>query len=134
MRGAWLVLALPLTAHADLYRWIDPASGSVKFSSQPPSDPRIEPEVVRYKAPPPAPPKPAPARPASSSADLEARWRLLAAELAAIPPQELNTGSDRVRQQVQALEAARVELDRADPGGVPRRNAELLAILQRKAP
>jgi hypothetical protein len=133
MRGAWLVLALPLTAHADLYRWIDPASGSVKFSSQPPSDPRIEPEVVRYKAPPP-PPKPAAAPLPSNKPDLEARWRLLATELAAIPPQELQTGSDRVRQQVQALEAARVELDRADPGGVPRRNAELLAILQRKTP
>jgi len=127
------VVALPLTAHADLYRWIDPASGSVKFSSQRPSDPRIEPQVVPYKAPPP-PPKPAPARPTSTNPDLEARWRLLAAELAAIPPQELKTGSDRARQQVQALAAARDELDRADPAGVARRDAELQAILQRKAP
>ena len=133
MRGAWLLVALPLSAHADLYRWIDPASGSVKFSSQPPSDPRIEPEVVRYKAPPP-PPKPAAAPLPSNKPDLEARWRLLATELAAIPPQELKTGSDRVRQQVQALEATRAELDRTDPAGAPRRNAELVAILQRKTP
>ena len=133
MRGAWLLVVLPLTAHADLYRWIDPASGSVKFSSQPPSDPRIEPEVVRYKAPPP-PPKPAGASLPSNKPDLEARWRLLATELAAIPPQELKTGSDRVRQQVQALEATRAELDRTDPAGAPRRNAELVAILQRKTP
>ena len=40
MLFAWLVVLLPLTAHADLYRWIDPATGSVKYSSQPPSDPR----------------------------------------------------------------------------------------------
>jgi hypothetical protein len=133
MRGAWLLVVLPLTAHADLYRWIDPASGSVKFSSQPPSDPRIEPEVVRYKAPPP-PPKPAAAPLPSNKPDLEARWRLLATELAAIPPQELQTGSDRVRQQVQALEATRAELDRPAPAGAPRRNAELVAILQRKTP
>jgi hypothetical protein len=59
---------------------------------------------------------------------------LLATELAAIPPQELKTGSDRVRQQVQALEATRAELDRTDPAGAPRRNAELVAILQRKTP
>jgi hypothetical protein len=133
MRGAWLLVVLPLTAHADLYRWIDPASGSVKFSSQPPSDPRIEPEVVRYKAPPP-PPKPAAAPLPSNKPDLEARWRLLATELAAIPPQELQTGSDRERPQVQALDAPRAELARTDPAGAPRRNAELVAILQRKTP
>lgn len=132
MRWVWLLAALPLSAHADLYRWIDPETGSVKYSSQPPSDPGIEAGVVRYNAPPPA------AKPAGSTgfAELEARWRSLAEQLAAIPEQELKTGSDRVRRQAQALEAARAELDRLDPGGSARRGAEMAAMMQRslKAP
>ena len=138
MRWAWLLVALPLAAHADLYRWIDPASGSVKYSSQPPSDPGIDADVVRYNAPP--SPKPAPAKPASPApaaspaiAELEAHWRSLAAQLIAIPPQELKAGSERVRQQIQALEVARAELDRLDPGGTSRRSAEMVAMMQRAA-
>ena len=143
MRLAWLLVVLPLSAHADLYRWIDPATGSVKLSSQPPSDPGIEPEVVRYNAPTPpkpagakpVPPKPAAAAPNVSGpvAELEAHWRSLAAQLMALPPEELKSGSDRVRQQTQALEAARAELDRLDPGGTSRRSAEMLAMTQRAA-
>ena len=135
MRWAWLLVALPLSAQADLYRWIDPASGSVKYSSQPPSDPRIEAEVVRYDAPPPPPPTPKPAPlvvvPQSNTAELEARWRGLAAQVASIPPQELRSGSERVREQLQALQAARTELDRLDPGGAARRNTEMAAMMQR---
>ena len=145
MRLSWLILLLPLTAHADLYRWIDPESGSVKLSSQPPSDPRIEPQVVPYKAPPPKlAPKPAaratptsPTPVAPSTADLEVRWRMLAAQIASIPPQELRSGSERVREQLLALQATRAELDRVDPAGVARRNAEMAAMIQRapnKAP
>ena len=130
MRWPWLLVALPLTAQADLYRWIDPASGSVKYSSQPPSDPRIEPDVVRYKAP--APPKPpTEVAPEPSTRELVARWRGLAAQLAAIPPEELMSGSERVRRQAQAMEAARAELDRLDPAGAGRRGAELAAMMQR---
>jgi len=133
MRWALLLVALPLSAHADLYRWIDPATGSVKYSSLPPSDPRIEPEVVRYNAPPPPPPKPAPVIvvPQSNTAELETRWRGLAAQVASIPPQELRSGSERVREQLQALQAVRTELDRLDPGGAARRNTEMAAMMQR---
>lgn len=141
MRLAWALMLLPLAAHADLYRWIDPATGSIKYSSQPPSDPGIEADVVRYNAPPPpkpAPAKPAPPTPAAAApvasqaiAELEAHWRSLAAQLIAIPPQELKAGSERVRQQIQALEAARAELDRLDPGGTARRSAEMVAMMQR---
>ena len=143
MRWAWLLVALPLAAHADLYRWIDPASGSVKYSSQPPSDPGIEADVVRYNAPPPpkpapakpVPPKPAAAAPVTSAAvaELEAHWRTLAAQLMALPLDELKRGSERARQQMQALEAARAELDRLDPGGSSRRSAEMVAMMQRAA-
>lgn len=143
MRLAWLLVVLPLSAQADLYRWIDPASGSVKYSSQPPTDPGIQADVVPYNAPPPprpAPAKPAPPTPAAAApvvspavAELEARWRSLAAQVTALPPAELKSGSDRVRQQLQALEAARVELDRLDPAGTSRRSAEMVAMMQRAA-
>src|SRR3982750_1385062 len=103
MRFLWLMLWLPLLAHADLYRWIDPASGSVKYSSVPPTDPTIEPGVVRYNPPPPPKPAAAAQKP-GNVAELENRWRALAAQIAAIPPQELKTNSERVRQQVQAYE------------------------------
>ena len=130
MRLGWLLVLFPLAAHADLYRWIDPASGSVKYSSVPPSEPGIEPQVVPYKAPP--PPKPAPAAvPQANTAELEVRWRVLAAQVASIPPQELRSGSERVREQLQALQATRSELDRLDPGGAARRNAEMAAMIQR---
>ena len=137
MRLVWLLLGLPLLAHADLYRWVDPANGSVKYSSQPPSDPQIQAEVLRYNAPKPPPTAPKPAAvvpspvPATGVAELENRWRALAAQIAAIPLQELKTGSERVRQQVQAYEATRAELDRADPAGAARRNAEMAAMMQR---
>lgn len=140
MRWALLLALLPLAAHADLYRWIDPATGSVKFSSQPPSDPGIEPSVVRYNAPPTPKPTPAVQKPAvqnptvqnpTAVADLETRWRALASQLVAMPPQEIKAGSDRVRQQAIAVEAARVELDRLDPGGAQRRSTELLSMMQR---
>ena len=61
-----------LPAHADLYRWVDPQSGSVKFSSAPPAwygdplregvAPRVE--VLRYQGSTPAkPPPPAAEKP-----------------------------------------------------------------------
>ena len=33
---AYCLLLAALPAHADLYRWVDPQSGSVKFSNLPP--------------------------------------------------------------------------------------------------
>jgi len=47
-----LSLILSLPAHADLYRWVDPATGSVKFSTLPPADPRLQAEIVPYRGPP----------------------------------------------------------------------------------
>ena len=78
---AWLLaiglVALP--AQAQLYRWVDPDSGSVKFSSYPPPwyreegqvGPAVEVIQQRPAAPAakPAPPKPAAARPAAPAPD-----------------------------------------------------------------
>ena len=66
------LLALPFLAYADLYRWIDPESGSVKLSSTPPpwyergSGPKVE--RIPYAVPAGKPaaeasPKPAPQTP-----------------------------------------------------------------------
>jgi hypothetical protein len=39
VRALALLLALAAPAHADLYRWVDPHSGSVKLSNLPPENP-----------------------------------------------------------------------------------------------
>lgn len=137
MGALWLMLLVALPAHADLYRWIDPDTGTVKISSLPPSDPGVRAEVVPFRAPPLPKPaadaissKPAAAAPRSIPA-LEARWRQLLVQLAGLTPQDLSRGTDGVRQNVEAYEAARVELDRMDPEGVARRNAESAALIER---
>ena len=40
-----LSLILSLPAHADLCRWVDPATGSIKFSSLPPPPKRAVPDA-----------------------------------------------------------------------------------------
>ena len=103
------------SAHADLYRWIDPDSGSVKFSSLPPADPRVNAEVIT--------PRSAPL--------LDTRWRELVARLMAVTAKDVLASPDAVRQQVETLQAMRVELDRSDPPGAPERQKEQLAALER---
>jgi hypothetical protein len=47
VRALALLLALAAPAHADLYRWVDPDTGSVKFSNLPPSNPELRAELER---------------------------------------------------------------------------------------
>lgn len=146
-----LLAALP--AQADLYRWIDPQSGSVKLSSVPPpwhGDPAKEArspkvEVIPYSAAPkpapvaaPAPvglPKPAPAASAPGApapavdpgllGALEARLRQMQAVLGAMPQRaDFDRSGQALQQQVQAYEALAAELDRMDPAGAARRRRE----------
>jgi|tagenome__1003787_1003787.scaffolds.fasta_scaffold20283672_2 hypothetical protein len=133
MRIALLLALVAGSAHADLYRWVDPASGSVKFSSLPPSDPRVEPGVVRYNAPA-LPPKPVAVAPAASgpTAELESKWRTLLTELiGSLKRGDLAKGSDDLRQHLQAYEAVRSQLDRLDPAGAARRAAEAAVLVER---
>lgn len=124
MRALALLLALAAPAHADLYRWVDPDTGSVKFSTLPPANPGLGAELVPYRAP-------KPPAPSSSLAALEARWRALVLQLASRSPQD--TGRDRgaLREELETYEAVRAELDRRDPAGAPRRAAETGALVER---
>jgi hypothetical protein len=117
------LLAAASLAHADLYRWVDPESGSVKLSNTPP--PWYErgggPEVERipYTVPGARSPAADPLAP-TSVAVLQARWReaLLA------------VSSQPTKESMQALARLNAELDKADPQGARRRQEEISSILR----
>jgi hypothetical protein len=125
---AALLTMIAAAAHADLYRWIDPQSGSVKYSSVPPPSSQAGVQVIPYRASPaPAQPDaPAPAAAQPGNAALELRWRELLAEISAAAP-----GSPTLQQRLPDLAAVASELDRVDPAGTARRQAETQAALQR---
>jgi len=131
---AYCLLLAALPAHADLYRWVDPQTGSVKFSSLPPPwygdplsqarSPAVEVISYRVQAKPPAEgaEKPAAPRPLAS---LEARWRAMLQVFDALPKEaDFDRAGQGIQQQVQAYEAVRAELDRMDPAGAARRRAQ----------
>jgi hypothetical protein len=130
-----LLLFSALPAHADLYRWIDPESGSVKLSSLPPSAPGINAELVPFRNPaartPQAAAATAPKPAAGPIAALEARWSELLTQLTSVAPQDFSRSRDGVRQHLEAYEAVRVELDRIDPAGAARRRNESSSLLER---
>jgi len=133
MRALVLLAFVSLPAHADLYRWIDPQSGSVKLSSQPPADPDIAAQLVPFRAP--AAPRqqsavPQKSKPAATLAELEARWSQMLTQLSATA-QNAGRSSQAWQQQLEAYEAVRVELDRLDPAGAVRRRNEAITILER---
>jgi hypothetical protein len=134
MRTAALLLMVALPAHADLYRWIDPESGSVKLSTQPPSDPTVGAELVPFRNP--AAPAPqaaaAPAKPAAGPiAALEARMAEILAQFTGAGSQDLSRSGQGLRQHVEAYDAVRAELDRLDPAGAARRRNEATGLLDR---
>jgi hypothetical protein len=135
-----LVFALALwsfCAHADLYRWVDRQTGSVKYSSTPPpwyGDPekeRASPpvEVIRYNAPGTAA-KPTPQQEsakitAATIASMEARWRELTKFFASLPAStDFARPGEGLRPQIEAYQTLSRELDRLDPGGAERRRAQ----------
>lgn len=153
MRIAALVLlaAAAFPAQADLYRWVDPQTGSVKFSNYPPPwhgdsarqgrFPKVEVIPSSVSAPKPAatPEKPAAAlnQPAAAAgtaspapqegllADLESRWRDLLEDLGTFNNRaDFERAGAGLRQQVEAYDAVRAELDRIDPAGAARRRKE----------
>lgn len=109
-------LLLCAAAHADLYRWVDPESGSVKFSNAPPpwydTDQGPKVEVI------PSAPQTA-AQP--SFADMQARWREML----------LNVSSKPTPEGVLAFRQLTAQFDRVDPAGAARRKEEVNEVMRR---
>lgn len=136
-----LAVMVAAPAQADLYRWRDPQTGSIKFSNLPPpwyGDPAREigappVEVVpdlsprRGAPPPPAATTPA-AKPAAQApgvlSGLEAQFNMLLQFFKQMPTK---TDFDRTgvafQQQAELYRAVSAELDRQDPAGAARRRA-----------
>jgi hypothetical protein len=132
---------IAFAAHADVYRWVDRESGSVKFSNLPPpwfGDPEKERsapavEVIRYQPAASAdaanPQKPSPS--ASMLSALESRWASLMQFFAALPSTtDFNRAGSGIRQHIEAYQALSAELDRIDPAGMQRRRTQEAGIFE----
>jgi hypothetical protein len=143
MRFPLLLAALAApAAHADLYRWVDPQTGSVKFSSYPPpwfgdqalalSAPAVE--VVAYQAPGAPKPAAAPVKPSAAAgmlSALEARLAGLTRFFSALPPNaDFSRAGSGIQQQIEAYQALSAELDRLDPAGAARRRAQEVGVME----
>ena len=144
MRFLLLIAALaPSIAHADLYRWVDPQTGSVKFSSYPPPwfgdqatelrAPAVEVLVYRQPgAPKPAAEPPKTAATAGILAALETRLAGLAQSFSALPANtDFTRAGSGIQQQLEAYQAVAAELDRLDPAGAARRRQQEVGIVEK---
>lgn len=157
MALAVAVMAWAGAAGADLYRWVDPASGSVKFSSYPP--PWYGDEAKQQRAPkvevipagrdaqaksgqpasdeagrkPPAAAGPGQATSLALESLSERRKALLAAFEALQSPEDLSRAGESARQQYEALLAVTAEMNRLDPRGADARNAATRQVVERIA-
>ena len=142
-------------AAADLYRWVDPESGSVKFSSYPPpwygdkAKQRRAPRVVLIPAGRGSPAQPAEpeatadpvkagdetARSASRGLEaLEAQRKQLLEGLKRLPSDfDFARAGTGFRQQIEALQSVSVEMDRLDRKGAEGRLAEVRFLVERIA-
>lgn len=132
------VVFLSFSASADLYRWVDRESGSVKLSSTPPpwfGDPergRGTPpvEVIQYRGSA-APPKPV-APEAGSKTELERRWRGALQQVAVIAERpDIDRLMPQLQEVVRTAETLRAELNRIDPDGAAARERELRGTLEK---
>jgi hypothetical protein len=120
-------------AHADLYRWVEPQSGSIKYANSPPpwfGDPEREHrypavEVIRYEPVPTPTAKPAAAEPGPGVlAALEARFTSLLQFFQSLPRStDFERTGAALQQQAEMYKAVSAELDRIDPAGAARRRA-----------
>jgi hypothetical protein len=141
---ATLTAALvPQAAHAELYRWVDPQTGSVKFSSYPPPwfgnqarelhAPATE--VIVYQAPgAPRPAAAAAAKPSAAAAILSALESQLAGLrqfFSTLPSNaDFSRAGSGIQQQIEAYQAVSAELDRLDPAGAARRRAQEVGVME----
>jgi len=155
MRRAILIVAACAwlsDAAADLYRWVDPETGSIKYSSYPPPwygdpekerrAPKVEHVPAGYLSSPAqqeadAAAKPAAAAPSAGTAEfllaaLESRRKAIMQLLAALPQREdfARSGAG-LQQHMLAYQAVAAEMDRIDPKGAAARRAEAQPLLDK---
>ena len=130
-----LLLAWSSISSADLFRWVDPETGSVKFSSYPPpwyGDPvkeRRAPKVERIPAGKATPP---PAKPEAPAEALETRRKEMFQSMSLLPASaDFNRAGSGLKQQLEAYQAVQAELDRLDPKGAAARKAESQPLLDK---
>lgn len=138
-------------AGADLYRWVDPESGSVKFSSYPPpwhGDPAKERRAPKVQVIPSARgasaapvPAAAGAGPAAEPPDagqfnvLELQRKSLLQQIPALAAQARSgAGAPALTAHLEAYRLLSDEIDRLDPRGAAARRLELQALMQQAAP
>lgn len=126
------------SALADLYRWIEPETGSIKFSSYPPpwyGDPEQErraPKVERIPEAKASAASEAKVPQGSDLAALEARRSALLQDLSASPGRgDFDRAGAGFKRQIEAYLALSRELDRLDPQGADRRRAEGQSLIER---
>ena len=126
-------------AAADLYRWVDPETGSVKFSSYPPpwygdeAKQRRAPKVEHIPARGPgasARVEPAPDAPRDAAPSLDALERQRRATMEQINASSGRPGAD-TQKQLDSLAVVIEQLDKLNPEGAPARRAETEAMLQK---
>ena len=127
MRPLLFLLFLCATAaDADLYRWIDPESGSVKYSNVAPSGRAPAAEVVPYE------PLGVARKPDQALVSaLEARWLAFLESFSALTQSDFEKAGRGLAEQLQAYQALAAELDRLDPAGQKRRQAQEARVLEK---
>ena len=128
-------------AAADLYRWVDPETGSVKFSSYPPpwyDDPeksRRAPKVEHIPAGLDPTAKPAGARTGESGRRLEILEAQRKAILLQLPKLAAESGSEpgaqALKRQMEVYATLTDQMDKLDPEGAAARRAEMQAQLDK---
>jgi hypothetical protein len=139
------VLAWAAPAAADLYRWVDPETGSVKFSSYPPpwygeeAQQRRGPKVehIPARSNPVAPLDPVENKPRESGAPegrlpaLEAQRRALLQQIAESAARGGAERGQGMQKQLEAFAELSARLDKVNPEGAAARRAEAEAMLQK---
>jgi hypothetical protein len=147
-----VVCAWASGAAADLYRWVDPETGSVKYSSYPPPwygdpekerrAPKVEHLPAGYASPPavsepdgagkPTAPAPSANAPAFVLSTLEARRKAIMQLLTALPQREdfARSGAG-LQQHMLAYQAVAAEMDRLDPKGAAARRGEAQPLIDK---
>jgi hypothetical protein len=143
-RLSLLVFSLwAFAAHADLYRWVDPETGSVKFSSYPPPwyNDEAQKRAPRVEHIPPrkagdgarmAPGQDAPREQQGPSVEsLERQRRALAQQIASASERSSPGARPNIQKQLDELGAVMEQLDKLNPEGAAARRAEAEALLQK---